>query len=595
MTAGGGAWDNAKKLIEDGAFGGKGSEAHAAVGHRRHGRRPVQGHRRPGDQPDDQGREHRRDPDHPADHLSSDGETRVALTASGSAPRPLGDGRYSPRVGASVPAFCRAQSSDAYMTPRRWPNADSTASQRVLGVNALFSTAYGNVGCSIYYALGLVACLRARPDAGRLRHHRRHLLSAPPPPTPRRRRCIPEAGGSSSFARHAFNEFWSFFAAWGQMLNYIITIAISAFFVPHYLGGLLLGRRCATRPATSSSASAWSSRARRRSTSSASRSRPGSTSSLAVVDFMTQVLLVIVGAGPRLLAPRRWSTTCTSASRRRGSDFLIAIPIGDDRLHRHRDDLEHGRGGARRGEDDPGGDQPRRDRRLRDLRRCCPPSRSRRCRSRSDATAVPDAARPHRGPGRLRGRPDARRRQAAATSARSSTSGEIYVGILAATILFIATNAGIIGVSRLVYSMGMHRQMPDRLRQLHPQLPHAVDRDPRLRRHRLRHADPGPGRVPGQHVRVRRDAVVHDRARGGDPRCGWPSPTRARPYRGPGNLRIAGSDIAAVRGRRRHRAPGIAFVTVTVLHVDVAIAGIGWLLVGVAGLRRSTAAARGST
>ena len=38
------------------------------------------------------------------------------------------------------------------------------------------------------------------------------------------------------FARRAFNEFWSFFAAWGQMLTYIITIAISAFFVPHYLG-----------------------------------------------------------------------------------------------------------------------------------------------------------------------------------------------------------------------------------------------------------------------------------------------------------------------------------------------------------------------
>ena len=37
---------------------------------------------------------------------------------------------------------------------------------------------------------------------------------------------------------------------------------------------------------------------------------------------------------------------------------------------------------------------------------------------------------------------------------------------------------GIIGVSRLVYSMGLHRQLPDRLRQLHPKLRHAVDRDP---------------------------------------------------------------------------------------------------------------------
>ncbi|HVD38920.1 MAG TPA: amino acid permease, partial [Solirubrobacterales bacterium] len=43
-----------------------------------------------------------------------------------------------------------------------------------------------------------------------------------------------------------------------------------------------------------------------------------------------------------------------------------------------------------------------------------------------------------------------------------------YVGILAAVILLIATNAGLIGVSRLTYSMGQHRQLPEGLRQVHP-------------------------------------------------------------------------------------------------------------------------------
>src|SRR5205085_4375551 len=47
---------------------------------------------------------------------------------------------------------------------------------------------------------------------------------------------FPEAGGLSSFARHAFNEVASFFAGRALSLDYTITIAISAFFVPHYLG-----------------------------------------------------------------------------------------------------------------------------------------------------------------------------------------------------------------------------------------------------------------------------------------------------------------------------------------------------------------------
>ena len=47
---------------------------------------------------------------------------------------------------------------------------------------------------------------------------------------------------------------------------------------------------------------------------------------------------------------------------------------------------------------------------------------------------------------------------------------EIYVGILAATILFIATNAGVIGASRITYAMAGYRQLPETFRRLHPKL-----------------------------------------------------------------------------------------------------------------------------
>src|ERR1700756_4240078 len=109
--------------------------------------------------------------------------------------------------------------------------------QGVRGVYPLASSAYGNVGSSIYYALGLVAALALglTPIVFIISGYIFFLTAST---YAEATAMFPEAGGSSSFARHAFNEFASFFAAWAQMLNYVITIAISAFFVPHYIGGL---------------------------------------------------------------------------------------------------------------------------------------------------------------------------------------------------------------------------------------------------------------------------------------------------------------------------------------------------------------------
>ena len=86
--------------------------------------------------------------------------------------------------------------------------------ERVLGTPALFATAYGNVGSSIYYALGLTAvyALGLTPlvfvVAG-------IVFAATAATYAEGTARFPEAGGSASFSRHAFDELVSFVNANG--------------------------------------------------------------------------------------------------------------------------------------------------------------------------------------------------------------------------------------------------------------------------------------------------------------------------------------------------------------------------------------------
>ena len=107
--------------------------------------------------------------------------------------------------------------------------------RRILGVPALFSAGYGNVGSSIYYALGIVAlvAMGATPVALGIAGV---LFIFTALTYAEGTAMLPEAGGSASFARHAFNDTAAFTAGWALMLSYIVTISISAYTIPPYLG-----------------------------------------------------------------------------------------------------------------------------------------------------------------------------------------------------------------------------------------------------------------------------------------------------------------------------------------------------------------------
>ncbi|HEX3686136.1 MAG TPA: amino acid permease, partial [Gaiellaceae bacterium] len=272
----------------------------------------------------------------------------------------------------------------------------------------------------------------------------------------------PEAGGSSSFARHAFNELVSFGAAWAQMLNYVITIAISAFFVPHYLsifwgplrenpwdivGGGIVIVLLVTLNIVGIQESA--------------RVNIG----LALIDFATQVLLVLLGFA-LIFSPHVLASNIHLGVAPTWSQFLLAIPVamiaytGIETVSNLAEEAR-----------DPVKNIPRAisfvavavfviyftlpwialsalpvtktaDGHYQTLLGLGPPKGF----SNDPVLGLVENLGVH----------------GAALSAL-----KIYVGLLAATILFIATNAGVIGASRITYAMASYRQLPGVFRRLH--------------------------------------------------------------------------------------------------------------------------------
>ena len=443
----------------------------------------------------------------------------------------------------------------------------------MLGAPSLFATVYGNVGSSIYYALGVTAvfALGLTPlvfvIAG--------LIFAATTMTYAEGTVrFPEAGGSSSFARHAFNETVSFGAAWAQMLNYVITISISAFFVPHYLSifweplrtnpwDIVVGAAIIVALVTINILGI--------------REAATLNVSLAVVDFATQLLLVLIGfflvLNIEVLVDNvDFGVTPT------WPNFLLAIPIGMI-AYTGIETVSNLAEEAR----DPTRNVPRAY-----LMTAIAVFAIFFTLPAIALSALPVilidgeqttllALPPEEGG--FQNDPVLGVVEGLGLSGLSLDVLKIYVGVLAATILVVAPNAGVIGASRITYAMASYRQLPEVFRRVHPTF-----KTPWVALVVFAGIVSIVTLLPGRvdflgtmysfgamlSFTIAHLAILVLRSRGGDDEL---------LFRGRPNLRLRGVDwpLFALIGMA---GTGLAWIVVVVQTPDTRYAGLGWLAVG---------------
>jgi APA family basic amino acid/polyamine antiporter len=333
------------------------------------------------------------------------------------------------------------------------------ALRRVHGTADLFSAAYGNVGSTPYYALGVTAAfaLGLTPVAFLIAG----LIFVSTAATYIEGTVMyPEAGGSASFARHAFNEFVSFVAGWGQMLNYIITVAISAFFVPHYLA--VFWEPLGDGPGDILAAIVLI-------VALAALNVKGTRESarlnlmLAIGDLLTQAALVGIGVA-LVLDPEILVDNVDLGVAPTWGNFALGIAVGMiafTGIETISNMAEEARDAKRTVAQGTG---------LTVLAvlfmyaflplialSAMPVSQDPATGAYATELGTTYAEDPVLGIVENMG-----------LSAGLTDVLRYYVGVLAAVILIIATNAALIGVSRLTFSMGQYRQLPERIRQVHP-------------------------------------------------------------------------------------------------------------------------------
>jgi APA family basic amino acid/polyamine antiporter len=443
--------------------------------------------------------------------------------------------------------------------------------RKTVGVPGLFATAYGNVGSSIYYALGLVAAhaLGLTPlvfmFAG-------GLFALTAKTYAEGAAMFPEAGGSSSFARHAFNEVVSFVAGWGLSLDYILTIAISAFFVPHYLAAFIpaLGHQPGD-VIGGVAVIAFLALVNIRGLGESANLNIA----LAVLDLLTQAALVVLGA-VLVLHPSTLIDQIHLGVAPSFSQLIFAVSIsmlaytGIETVSNMAEEAR-----------DPGEQVPKAVNLV--LVAVLAIYAGISVVALSALPVTQDASGHY---ATALGTTYADDPVLGIVSALHlhgalATAAKYYVGGLAATILLIATNAGMIGISRLSWSLAEHRQLPGIFAKLHPRFDTPWFTILFFAAIAMALVLPGNTAFLGNlysfgamlSFTIAHLSIIALRRH---------EPDRYRPYKAPWNVRWRGAEIplTAVIGAV---GTGAAFVSVVVLHPEARIIGTAWIGLGLAG------------